>query len=115
MTLILTILPLIAKIKIRIISGKKYKEKKPLYVDPFDFQAHMFSIRWVIRLDHLLIFDRLMLTITVYVDRRESSGDVEIDKPNKFIRCFQQIVSSISSMNFSQLKQLKNKTSVLLV
>ena len=37
----------------------------------------MFSIRWVIRLYHLLIFDRLMLTITVYVERR--SGDVEID------------------------------------
>ena len=60
-----------------------YKEKKPLYVDPFDFQAHMFSIRWVIRLDHLLIFDRLMLTITVYVDRRESSGVVEMDKPEE--------------------------------
>ena len=42
-----------------------YKEKKPLYVDPFDFQAHMFSIRWVIRLDHLLIFDRLMLSISL--------------------------------------------------
>ena len=42
-----------------------------------------------------------MLTITVYVDRRESSGDVEIDKPiNEFIRCFYQFVSLISPTDY---------------